>query len=110
MSVENAPSGEDFAKLIATMSKAQFELLYRVAQDILDYPATEPTEEPTAEELAEDAKWDEAFAKTTPEQWDKIMAKVDGETALPMFGENGRWLVDDYTDEDFEQAKAGKGD
>ena len=104
MRVENSPSREDFARLIATMSKAQFELLYRVAQDILDYPAAKPTDEPTAEELAEDAKWDEVFAKTTPEQWDKIMAKVDSETLLPMFDENGRWLVDDYTEEDFKKA------
>lgn len=107
MRIENSPSREDFAKLIATMSKAQFELLYRVAQDILDYPATKPTDEPTEEELAEDAKWDEAFAKTTPEQWAKLTAKLEDGEALPMFDESGRWLLDDYTEEDF--AKAGKG-
>jgi hypothetical protein len=110
MKVENAPSREDFANLIATMSKAQLELLYRVAQAILDYPATKPAGEPTAEELAEDAKWDEAFAKTTPEQWAKLTEKLEVGEALPMFDENGRWLLDDYTDEDFEQAKAGKGE
>ena len=54
----------------------------------------------TEDELAaEDAKWDVAFAQTTPEQWakmhDRITADIELGGALPMFDENGRWLVDD---------------
>ena len=56
--------------------------------------------EPTDEELAaEDAKWDAALAQTTPEQWaklhERITADIEAGNTLPMFDDNGRWLVDD---------------
>ena len=96
------------------MSVAQLALLYRVAWDIRDYPAVIPdagdvTErEPTKENLAaEDAEWEAAFARHA-DKFDALAAeaRADIETGkvLPMFDDKGRWLVDEYTDEDFERA------
>jgi|GEM_PF-887274 len=108
MRTENAPSRDDIVKLIATMSKAQLALLYRVAQDIRDYPAAMPDDEPTEEEVAaEDAQWDASLARHA-DKFDALAAEacadIEAGKVLPMFDDKGRWLVDDYTDEDFESA------
>ncbi len=64
--------------------------------------------EPSAEELAaEDALWNATFAKHA-DKFDALaeQARADIEVgkALPMFDDKGRWLVDDYTDDDFDKA------
>ncbi len=38
----------------------------------------------------------------------QIEARIGASPALPMFDESGRWLVDDYTDADFEEQGRGR--
>jgi len=96
---------EAVIELVKRMPDDKLSSLYDFGRYIMRPDAeAEPTEEELA---AEDAKWDETFARTTPEQWAKLKARIDASPSLPMFDENGRWLVDDYTDEDIEKAKAG---
>jgi len=103
MRKENTHTGDDLTKLIATMSTA-----YRVAQDIRDSPADMPDDEPTEEALAaEDVKWDAAFTRHA-DKFDALAAQahadIEAGKVLPMFDDKGRWLVDNDTDEDFENA------
>ncbi len=59
-------------------------------------------------EETEDALWD-AIAAQHADKRAQIEARIGASPALPMFDESGRWLVDDYTDADFEEQGRGRG-
>lgn len=54
-----------------------------------------------AELAADDAKWDAAFAATDPAKLRAWLAEDEDEIAagetLPMFDDEGRWLIDDQS-------------
>jgi len=52
---------------------------------------------------AEDALWD-AVAAQHADKRAQVEAQIAAAPTRPMFDESGRWLVDDYTDADFEGA------
>jgi hypothetical protein len=64
----------------------------------------------TEEELAaEDALWDATFATPESQAWmARMVERLKTEPTLPMFDEHGRWLLDDYTEEDFEKARVAQ--
>jgi len=51
----------------------------------------------------EDALWDAVAAQHADKQT-QTEARIAAARVLPMFDKSGRWLVDDYTDADFEDA------
>jgi len=56
---------------------------------------------------AEDMPWNAIAAQHANKQA-QIEARIGASPALPMFDESGRWLVDDYTDADFEERGRGR--
>jgi hypothetical protein len=97
---------EDVLATIAALPADKLAEVYDFARFIVHRDTVVTEAEPTEEELAaEDAVWDAAFAKTTPEQLEQLHERIRNSPSLPMFDEAGRWLVDDYTDEDFARAK-----
>lgn len=111
MRTEYTPTHKDVLRLIASMSAAQLSLWYEIGKNIQGAPIADDAEAaPTAEELAaEDALWDAAFARHA-DKFEALAAQavadIEAGRTLPMFDEDGRWLVDDYTEADFERAAA----
>ena len=102
---------EEVLTAIAALPADKLAGVYDFMQFITERNTVIAEPEPTEEELtAENAKWDAVFAQTTPEQLAKLQVKISNSPSLPMFDENGRWLVDDYTNKDFGRIKAGKGE
>lgn len=64
--------------------------------------------EPTEAELAtEDAKWEATYARHA-DKFDALAAQaeadIDADKSLPMFDEDGRWLVDGYINTESDKA------
>ena len=83
MKMGHVPTREEVISVIAAMSPAQLALLYRVAQDIRDFPVAPidgvvSVDEPTE---AETAQWDALWQKTDTgkvQTWiDEMMAEGD---------------------------------
>ena len=115
------PTREEVLRLIASMNAAQLALWYDIGKRIQATPIAKETDQDrtapgnadwldaTEEQLAaEDGVWDAITAKHV-HKLDKLAERIKSEPPLPMFDENGRWLVDDYTEADLEKAESGAG-
>ena len=105
---------EQLLVLIASMNNKQLALWYDIGRTIQTRltPATSNQDitddddwlNDTEEQIAaEDALWDATTAKYS-ENLSRLGDAIANSPSLPMFGPDGRWLLDDYTEADFETA------
>lgn len=71
-----------------------------IVQAIYEIAITMPPEIESKALAEEDAIWDNITTKYA-DKLSKLSEKIASEPSLPMFDENGRWLLDDYTEADF---------
>ena len=103
----------DALSLAQSMAREQLALWVAIGRTIQAQavPTVTPLPELAADDplnateedmAAEDALWD-ATTEKYAHKLDKWVEKIRTSPALPMFDANGRWLVDDYTEADFEK-------